>query len=129
PGVVVGTIIATTMPAPRVQALPANPEDSRNASRKKWFVDYQQTFRYMGSRWQIYSSMFLSLALGILANGGSAQWKPILFSRTFEWSPARVAALDAIVSLGLMPVFLVAGVWLTEYLEKRGRDDAPYLVF
>jgi MFS family permease len=129
PGVVVGTIIATTMPAPPIQALPATSEDSRIASRKKWFVDYQQTFRYMGSRWQIYGSMFLSLALGILANGGSTQWKPILFSRTFEWSPARVAALDAVVSLGLMPLFLVVGVWLTENLEKRGRHDAPYLVF
>jgi MFS family permease len=129
PGAVVGIVIATTMPAPPIRVLSDRNGGSSGTDRTSWFVDYNQAFSYMGSRWQIYSSMFLSLALGILANGGSAQWKPILFSRTFEWSPARVAALDAIVSLGLMPVFLVAGVWLTEYLEKRGRDDAPYLVF
>jgi MFS family permease len=129
PGVVVGGVIATTMPAPPIRARPSAFSVSRGAGRLSWFVDYRQAFSYMGSRWQVYSSMFLSLALGILANGGSLQWKPILFSRTFEWSPARVAALDAVVSLGMMPLFLVVGVWITEYLQKRGRHDAPYLVF
>lgn len=128
PGVIVGIVIATTMPTPPIRALPAN-RATRAAGGASWFTDYSQAFGYMGSRWQIYSSMFLSLALGILANGGSVQWKPILFFRTFGWSPARVAALDAVVSLGLMPVFLILGVWLTEYLEKRGRHDSPYLVF
>jgi len=126
PGVVVGTIIATTMPAPPIRTLPSA---QGGPGQARWFVDYQETFSYIGSRWQIYGSMFLSLALGILANGGATQWKPILFSRTFAWSPARVAALDAVVSLGLMPLFLVVGVWLTEHLEKRGRHAAPYLVF
>lgn len=126
PGVLVGILITTTMPTPAIRPLPVANSDTTRAS---WFVDYQQAFEYMGSRWQIYGSMFLSLALGILANGGSVQWKPILFARTFGWGPARVAALDAVVSLGLMPVFLVVGVWLTEYLEKRGRNDAPYQVF
>jgi len=126
PGVVVGTIIATTMPAPPIHTLPSA---QGGPGQARWFVDYQATFSYIGSRWQIYGSMFLSLALGILANGGATQWKPILFSRTFAWSPARVAALDAVVSLGLMPLFLIVGVWLTEHLEKRGRHAAPYLVF
>ena len=126
PGVVVGTIIATTMPAPPIRTLPSA---QGGPGQARWFVDYQATFSYIGSRWQIYGSMFLSLALGILANGGATQWKPILFSRTFAWSPARVAALDAVVSLGLMPLFLIVGVWLTEHLEKRGRHAAPYLVF
>ena len=97
PGILVGLLITTTMPAPVVREFPIT---NAPTTRATWFVDYQQAFTYMGARWQIYGSMFFSLALGVLANGGSAQWKPILFSRTFAWGPARVAALDAVASQG-----------------------------
>lgn len=128
PGVLVGLLIMLTMPEPARRGLMRNME-AQPSGLAAWFADFALSFKYMGKHWSIYGPMFIGLAFGMLVSGGTLQWKPIFFLRTFGWSAAQLAALNAVVTLVLTFAGLAVGVWLAERYEKRGRADAPYRVF
>ncbi len=70
--------------------------------------------------------MFASLFVGSLGTGAIA-FAPIFYQRTFGWEPAKLAGLNMIPAFILMPLGLVIGVVLAEWLARKKRDDAALL--
>lgn len=132
PGVLVSILMLTTMPEParhtiasQVSGLADQPRDLVSGVAT-WFRDFGAAFAYIFKHWKVFVPMFGSLFVGSLGQGAAA-FMPIFYRTTFGWDPARLAGLNFIPSLILMPVGMFLGVMLSERLQKRGRDDAALM--
>ncbi len=90
--------------------------------------DFGVALAYMRLHRRVFAPLFGSLLASSFAAGAQA-WEPIFFLRTFGWQPSRLALLQPIIQLGVMPVGMVLGVWLAERLARRQRADAALRVF
>ena len=93
-----------------------------------WLRDYGVAFRYMKLKRGIFVPLFGSLFAGSLSIGG-IQWAPIFYQRTYGWGPAKLAGLQSIAQLIVMPLGLLVSVTLAEYFSRRGKDDAAMRVY
>lgn len=118
PGVLVGLLMQFTMPEPARRGLGL-------AARPK--VSMMECLRYTcGEKGAVFLPLFISLAISGL--DASRTWMPAFYGREFHWHPAKVALILGLSNLVVVPFGLWGGVRLTEYLQKKGRDDAPMLV-
>ncbi len=124
--------MAFTMPEPARHTIPdqvtgiAGKPDSLAAGLTSWVVDFGMAFAYIGKHWKVFAPMFLSLFVGSLGAGATA-FMPMFYQRQFGWGPAQLAGLNFIPAFVLMPIGLVIGVWLAEFLARKGRSDAALL--
>jgi MFS family permease len=93
-----------------------------------WFKDYAVAFRYMKLKRGIFVPLFGSLLAGSVSIGG-IQWAPIFYQRTYGWGPAKLAGLQSIAQLIVMPLGLLVSVTLAEYFSRRNRDDSAMRVY
>jgi MFS family permease len=93
-----------------------------------WFKDYAVAIRYMKLKRAIFLPLFASLLAGSLSVG-DRQWAPIFYQRTYGWGPARLASLQSIAQLIVMPLGLAVSVALAEYFSRRRRNDSAMLVY
>ena len=93
-----------------------------------WLEDYTVAIRYMSLKRGIFVPLFGSLLAGSLSIGG-LQWAPIFYQRTYGWGPARLASLQSIAQLLVMPLGLLTSVVLAEHFTRRLRDDSAMRVY
>jgi MFS family permease len=132
PGLLIALLMLTTMPEPKRQTIAGQVAGFTETPRSllggviSVFQDYGLALLYILNHWKVFGPMFLSLLVGSLGTGAIA-FGPIFYQRNFGWGPAQLAGLNLIPSFILMPLGLVIGVMLAEYLQKRGRSDAALL--
>lgn len=128
PGLLVSLLVLLTMREPQRRVIPNQiaqaARQGADGSLLSWLTDYVAALKFMALHWKIYSPMFGSLLLSSLAMGGQ-QWMPIFYQRTYGWGPAKLAGIQSILSLVVVCAGMLAGVVLSEWWNKKGRDDAP----
>lgn len=82
----------------------------------------REVFREIGRRRSVYFPLFLGLALSSIEAGGLMEWRPAWMMRTYGWTAARVGFWQGITFFVGLPLGLLFGTWLTEYLAKRHKD-------
>jgi MFS family permease len=132
PGVLISLLMATTMKEPVRHTIPGQvatvAETPKNfgAAIIQVFTDYGQALAYLGKHWKVFGPMFLSLFVGSLGTG-FLSFTAIFYGRVFGWSPTKLAGLQIFPTFILMPLGLVIGAALAEYLAKKGRSDAALM--
>jgi MFS family permease len=132
PGVLIALLMLTTMREPVRHTIPDQVSGFTETPKTligaviSVFQDYGLALDYILKQWKVFVPMFASLFIGSLGTGAMA-FMPMFYMRTFGWKPAQLAALNIFPALILMPLGLVIGVMLAEYLAKKKRDDAALL--
>ncbi|MGH8228122.1 MAG: MFS transporter [Steroidobacteraceae bacterium] len=93
-----------------------------------WLKDYRIAIRYMRLHWGIFVPLFASLLAGSLSIGG-IQWQPIFYQRTYGWGPAKLAGLQSIAQLVVVPLGLLVSVVLAEHYSRIKQKDAAMRVY
>lgn len=75
-----------------------------------------------------YVPMFLGLALNVILAFGDQAWIPTFFHRTYGWSMAQAGWAAGLALIVPAPLGLMAGTALSEWLTRKGYDDADLRV-
>jgi MFS family permease len=75
-----------------------------------------------------YVPMFLGLALNVILAFGDQAWIPTFLHRTYGWSMAQAGWAAGLAVVISAPLGLMAGSALSEWLTRRGHDDADLRV-
>jgi MFS family permease len=78
--------------------------------------------REIHSRRRVYYPLFIGLAISALEAGGLQAWRAPFMMRTYGWTPEQIGMWSGITFFIAMPVGVIFGTWLTEFLSKRGKD-------
>lgn len=117
PGVILGLVIAATMPEPA----------RRIAAHQKQALSIREAAAYITGHKRAVLCTILGFAM-LSALSGVGTWTPTFFMRTYGLTAAQVGASIGLFSLFGGTLGAVAGGALTDYLRKRGREDANILV-
>ena len=131
PGALISVLILMTVPEPARRRIPHQIEGEvrrTDAGLLAWLSDYRAALAYMLRHRMIYGPMFASLFFGSFAIGAQ-QWGPIFYQRTFGWSPARLAELQGLAQLTVVPLGLAASVLLAERFSRERREDSAMRVY
>jgi MFS family permease len=79
---------------------------------------------FLRANWAVYAVLFGGLAFRSTLSVGMSSWTPAFFHRTYGWSAGQYGITAGIMSLGLSPIGLLVGYRITEWLHRRGHDDA-----
>jgi len=132
PGVLVSLLMAFTMKEPVRHTIPgqvsgvATAPTNLGAGIVSVFRDYGLALGYLIRNWKVFGPMFASLLVGSLGSG-FLSFTAIFYGRVFGWDPAKLARLQLIPTFIMMPLGLVIGAALAEYLARKGRSDAALL--
>jgi MFS family permease len=132
PGLLIALLMVGTMPEPIRHTIAGQVSGVSEAPKTlvgamvSVFKDYWIALTYIAKHWKVFGPMFASLFVGSLGSGFLA-FTPILYSRVFHWDPKQLAGLQIIPSFILMPLGLVIGVAVAEYLAGKGRSDAALM--
>jgi MFS family permease len=132
PGVLVSLLMMATMKEPVRHTIPGQVVGPASSPANlaegvvAVFRDYGQALAYLTRHWKVFGPMFLSLFVGSLGSGFLA-FTAIFYGRVFGWDPAKLARLQIIPTFILMPLGLVIGAALAEYLARKGRSDAALM--
>ncbi|MGB6451140.1 MAG: MFS transporter [Steroidobacteraceae bacterium] len=134
PSLAISVLILATVPEParrtiRNQLGPlAGSTGLTGSGLIAWLRDYIVAIRYMALHWSVFAPLFGALLAGSFAVG-AIQWGPIFYQRTFGWGPARLAGLQAVAQLAVMPLGLLVSVVLAEHFSRRRKDDSAMRVY
>jgi len=78
--------------------------------------------REIRSRGGVYYPLFIGLAISALEAGGLQAWRAPFMMRTYGWTPEQIGMWSGITFFIAMPIGVIFGTWLTEFLSKRGKD-------
>ena len=78
--------------------------------------------REIHSRRRVYYPLFIGLAISALEAGGLQAWRAPFMMRTYGWTPEQIGMWSGITFFIAMPVGVVFGTWLTEFLSQRHKD-------
>ena len=84
-------------------------------------------FRYFFSNWKTFVTFLLPFCL-MTTVAYTHFWMPAVFSRTWGMDTPEFAQIKAIVTLVCAPGTVFAAGALSDYLVRRGRDNAPLLI-
>jgi len=118
PGIVLA-LVFLLMPEPPRQTEKTEDANKNNLSDMLKFVK-ERIVPYCGI-------IFMFSAMLIVAY--SQGWMAAAFERTWGWSAKQYVFVNAIILLSIAPPSVYFAGWLSDYLYKRGRADAPYLIF
>ncbi len=134
PSVLIAVLILMTVPEPARRVIREQMGQLQGGTRVTgsgliaWFQDYGVAMRYMRLHWTVFAPLFGSLLAGAFSIG-ALSWGPIFYERTYGWRPARLAGLQAIAQLAIVPLGLLAAVTLAEYFSRRRRNDSAMRVY
>lgn len=83
-----------------------------------------EIFGFLRANWSVYAVLFGGLALRSTMAVGISSWTPAFFHRTYGWSSAQYGLTAGIMTLIVAPIGLLGGYRITEWLHRRGHDDA-----
>lgn len=87
-------------------------------------ISTREVFAFMGARWRTYAPIFSSVAvLGILGYG-YLNWYPTFMIRTYDMRTSDVGLQFGTVYLIFGTAGAFGGALLSEFLSKRGHEDA-----
>jgi len=84
-------------------------------------------FKYVVSRGPAFFGIF-ALQSSLLVVAYSQGWLAATFERTWDWAPEQYVFVNAIILLAVGPATVNFAGWLSDWLFKRGRRDAPFLI-
>ena len=101
---------------------PVRRDVKEGASSAPWHM-----FRYLFSNWQTYLTFVLPFCL-MTTVAYTHFWMPEVFSRTWGMDTPEFAQIKAVVTLVCAPATVFAAGALSDYLVRRGRDNAPLVI-
>jgi len=131
PSVLLSLLVLLTLKDPVRRSIP-NQIQGTAATARPWpgplvaIQDYGVAIRYMREHWSVFLPLFSALFI-VSLSGGSMQWMPIFYERTYGWGPAQLAGLMGASAMIAMPLGLLTGVITAERFAKT-RDDAAMRV-
>ncbi len=134
PSLLIAVLILTTVPEPARRVIQNQMTQLRGSSfvtgsgLSAWFEDYTVAVRYMRLHWTVFAPLFGSLLAGAFSTG-AISWGPIFYDRTYGWGAAKLAGLQGIAQLIVMPLGLVASVMLAEHFSRDRRSDSAMRVY
>ncbi len=84
-------------------------------------------FRHLFSNWKTYLTFVLPFCL-MTTVAYTHFWMPAVFSRTWGMDTPEFAQIKAVVTLCCAPATVFAAGALSDYLVRRGKDNAPLLI-
>ncbi|MXW46976.1 MAG: MFS transporter [Gammaproteobacteria bacterium] len=84
-------------------------------------------FRHVFTHWKTYLTFVLPFCL-MTTVAYTHFWMPAVFSRTWGMDTPEFAQIKAVVTLVCAPATVFAAGALSDYLVRRGRDNAPLLI-
>ena len=84
-------------------------------------------FRHLFSRWKTYLTFLLPFCL-MTTVAYTHFWMPEVFSRTWGMETPEFAKTKAVVTLVCAPATVFAAGALSDFLVRRGRDNAPLVI-
>jgi MFS family permease len=115
PGLFVAALLAT---------VPEPARRGRLAGVSTQALPVREVWRYLRDNRTTYGPMFLGLACNVVVAFGDQTWTPAFFQRTHGWSAAHAGITQGTVVICTAPFGLIIGSTLSEWLLKRGYDDA-----
>jgi MFS family permease len=79
---------------------------------------------FLAAQWRTFLPIFAAMGVKTLLAFGAALWTPAFFVRTYGWPMSLSGYRLGLATVLVSPLGLLAGGWLAEYYERRGRDDA-----
>ena len=101
---------------------PVRRDVKQGASSAPWHM-----FRHLFSNWKTYLTFVLPFCL-MTTIAYTHFWLPAMFSRTWGMDTPEFAQIKAVVTLLCAPATVFAAGALSDYLVRRGRDNAPLLI-
>ncbi|HWJ69396.1 MAG TPA: MFS transporter [Sphingobium sp.] len=99
-------------------------EPVRRNRRTSGSVPLRDVGRFLGRNKLLFILLFLSLGIGAIENFGLMAWRPAFYERTYGWGPQQIGPLLALSLVMSVPVALISGTWLAEFMNKKGHVDA-----
>ncbi|ACG78850.1 permease of the major facilitator superfamily [Phenylobacterium zucineum HLK1] len=90
-------------------------------------VPLRELGAYLVSHWKTYSAHFLGFGLLCLLINGMALWTPTFLIRIHGWSVGEAGAVYGLMIGVFGGSGVVAGGWLSDYLQKRGQRSACFI--
>lgn len=119
PGLIVAALMATVREPERRGCIVRSPDGNDRRA-----LSVREVLQYLYAERRAYGPMFLGLALKSVLAFGSAMWVPTFFMRTYGWSATQIGLIQGTLLLVIAPFGLMAGSMLSEWLTRRGYDDA-----
>ena len=101
---------------------PVRRDVKKGASTAPWHM-----FRYLFSNWKTYLTFVLPFCL-MTTVAYTHFWMPEMFTRTWGMEIPDFAKIKAIVTLVCAPATVFSAGALSDYLVRRGRDNAPLVI-
>ena len=87
-------------------------------------IPVREVMRYLVDHRHAYAPMFLGLGVQGIMIIGTIAWTPSFFIRTHGWDIAHFGQVFGLILMLIMPLGLMFGGWLAEFLAKKGYHDA-----
>jgi MFS family permease len=91
-------------------------------------ISLGQTFRFAFQRWRVFIAHYTGFALLALPMTTLATWVPPYFMRVVGLSPPETGLKLGLIVLIASPLGVIGGGAFSDYLFKRGYQDAPLRV-
>ena len=128
PGLLVAALLIFTMPKVERHSIPGQVEGRAQASGPfAPITDFGIALGYLARHWRVFAPMFGALLVGAVRIG-SQQWIPIFYQRTYGLKPPKVALVQGLMQIALVPAALWLSVTIHEWLMKKGKGDAAIRV-
>jgi MFS family permease len=118
PGLIIALLMATVAEPQRRGLLPG----AGGARPDK--VPVRIIAHFLAEQWRTFLPIFAAMGVKTLLAFGAALWTPAFFVRTYGWPMSLSGYRLGLATVLVSPLGLLAGGWLAEYYERRGRDDA-----
>ncbi len=135
PGLLVAMLFTTVLEPVRrahgsfsAKAAPAPPVEPSQRGPSLQSLPVRTVVRFMWDNRATYGPMFLGLAMNVILAFGVQAWVPTFFYRQYGWTMAQAGWATGIVLVLTAPFGLMAGSFLSEWLNRRGYVDADLRV-
>lgn len=82
----------------------------------------RQVFSEIHLRRRVYYPLFVGLALSSIEASGLGEWRAPFMVRTYGWTPEQIGYWGGVTLFVAMPLGLLFGTVLTEWLARRHKD-------
>lgn len=121
PGALVALLMLTVREPPRIGMAGA-----RDALGKG--LPIREVGAYLKSNFHTFMCHNLGFTMLAFSAYAASAWIPTMFVRTHGWTAAQTGVRFGIVALIVGPLGSIAGGWLSDRLETRGRRDGKFRV-
>ncbi|WP_446832041.1 spinster family MFS transporter [Candidatus Foliamicus sp.] len=91
-------------------------------------IPWPEVARFFSERWRMFLAHFFGFAILAAPIANILLWGPTHMIRNLGYSASEAGRLMGWILLLCSPAAVLAGGWFTDFLRRRGRVDAPFLV-